>query len=111
MSPALALGVGLEALLTMPAELARLRAELAGVRQELAAISGRLPPMLVSTREAAERLGVSAKTIRRLAAAGEIRTAKIGGLLRIDLASAPAAHDNASLRAIPPRPARGPRPR
>lgn len=92
-----ALGAGLGRLLTIPTELAALRQELARVNEQLSEISERLPSSLVSVRDAAERLGVSTKTIRRMVAAGEIRSARIGHAVRVDLASAPAAHDAASI--------------
>lgn len=54
-------------------------------------------PSYLTLEQAAERLAVSPRTIRRLVASGHVRAYRIGGrLLRIDPASL-----EASLRPIP----------
>lgn len=64
-----------------------LRVEMADVRAKLAALAAATPPALVTVEVAAERLGKSTATIRRMAAAGGIPAKRVGRSWRIDLAS------------------------
>lgn len=74
-------------LLRMPSELAALRAEVAELRAELTAVRRALPPALVSVTVAAERLGVSVVTVRRMVKKGELPSVRVGGSIRVDLAA------------------------
>ncbi len=79
------IGAGLAALLHVPAEMAALREEIVGLRAEVIALREALPPMLVNVQQAAERLGVSVPTVRRLVRAGRLPSVHIGSSVRVDL--------------------------
>ena len=60
------------------------RPEAANVRHGVAADAGSAAEVLaVDYRQAAERLGVSARTVRRMVAAGELPVVEVGGCRRI----------------------------
>jgi excisionase family DNA binding protein len=60
---------------------------LAPVLAELAVLARAAPPALVDVETAAARLGLSAATVRRQAAAGELPARRVGRAWRIDLAA------------------------
>jgi excisionase family DNA binding protein len=64
-----------------------LRVELAPLRDQVAALAAAAPPALVDVETAAARLGLSAATVRRQAAAGELPARRVGRAWRIDLAA------------------------
>lgn len=69
------------------AQLQPLRAELARLVAELGDLRRSLPPTLAAVADAAERLGVSQSTIRRLVRTGEIPVVRVGRSVRVDLAA------------------------
>lgn len=81
-----AIEAGVSSLLRVPAELVEVQGQLRSIAVTLATILGRLPgSQLLDTREAAARLGVSPKTVRKLAHAGRLRSVRVGRELRIDV--------------------------
>jgi excisionase family DNA binding protein len=65
-----------------------LRVALAPIRAALEALTAASPPALVDVATAAERLGKSPATVRRMAAAGELPARRVGKRSwRIDLAA------------------------
>jgi excisionase family DNA binding protein len=78
-------------LMTVPQRLTAVEQQLAAVRDELGAVLKRLPPSLVSLKEAAQHLGVSVATLRRQAKSGRVATVRMGSRLLVDLARITAA--------------------
>ena len=69
----------------LEAKLLPISEALRGLAQEVESVRRALPPVLVTLREASRRLGVSESTVRRRVRDGQLRTLKIGGLVRVDL--------------------------
>ena len=69
----------------LDARLAPLRSDLERVTTELAAVRRALPPMLVSLKEAARRMGVSVKTATRRCQSGDWPSRRDGGRVLVDL--------------------------
>lgn len=65
---------------------AALAAELRRLVGEVAALRSALPPLLVTADVAAEVLGVSLSTVRRMIRAGDLPTRRLGHSVRIDIA-------------------------
>ncbi len=79
--------VAIEDLLRLPAKVEALTKEVAALRVEFEKLRALVPPQLVSVSEAARRLRVSEKTVRRYVQSGRLRSARIGASVRIDLAA------------------------
>lgn len=75
------------AFISLPVELMEMRKALRAIRDEIAGLRASSPPLLVGVKTAAERLGVSTMTIRRLIRAGELRYVRVGRSLRVDVSS------------------------
>lgn len=69
------------------AAIAPLTAEIRGLRSEVEALRSAVPPSFVNIEQAAERLGVSTKTVWRWCQSGEIKATRAGHRWMIDLAS------------------------
>jgi excisionase family DNA binding protein len=78
-------------LLALPAAVAALRAEVAEVKALLQGVQASLPPTLVTITDAAQRLGLTNRTVRRMLAAKKLRSIRIGETVRVDLSSIQAA--------------------
>jgi excisionase family DNA binding protein len=74
-------------LLALPEQVAQLRAEVAELKEMLRALHVALPPSVVSIAEAALKLGFNQRSVRRMLAEGRLRSVRVGGRVRIDLAS------------------------
>jgi excisionase family DNA binding protein len=82
-----ALGAAFAGLAAMPSGVAELRALLVRVNDRLERIEGRLPPTLVSLDDAAKALSVSRSTCKRMVAAGDLPSIRVGRLVRVDLSA------------------------
>jgi len=88
------------AMAEVPGVLRSLVAEVAALRAEVASLRSTLPPALVTLAEAAERLGVSVRTLRRRVKDGTLPVRRIGRSLRVDLdALRPASPDEVERQA------------
>ncbi len=83
----------LAGVLGLPTEVAALRAEVAELHAVLMSLRQAMPPMLVPVTVAAERLGVSVPTVRRLVRSGRLPSVKVGSSVRVDLATLRAVDD------------------
>ena len=63
------------------------REEVAPLREEVARLRAERQAEAVTPTEAARRLGVSVRTVRRMITRGELPSVKIGGARRVRLAS------------------------
>lgn len=70
----------------LDAKITPIRLQLEKVNAELAALRQTLPPQLLTIPEAAERLGLSATTVRRHIRTGALASRRIGRSLRVELA-------------------------
>lgn len=75
----------LRTLAEIPARLAALERQQAELARQVEATRRALPPRLLTTRQAAEVIGVSEGTVRRWVKSGSIPSLKIEGTTRIDL--------------------------
>ncbi len=67
-------------------ELAELRGEVRALAAQVEHLRRALPAQLVSMREAADRLGLSLSTVRRMAKHGDLPCRRMGRSVRVDLA-------------------------
>jgi excisionase family DNA binding protein len=76
-----------ESIARIPESQEQILRELAAIRIEIETIRRSLPPTLVPLAEAAQRLGISRSTIRRMLATKRLRSVRIGETVRVDLSS------------------------
>lgn len=79
--------LAIQDLLALPKTVAELKTAVEALTAKVETLQRALPPTLVGVKEAAERLGVQPRTIRARVADGTLRSIKLGGQIRIDLAS------------------------
>lgn len=79
------LATTLSAIGQIPAAFAELQREVRSLALALRGVEGRLPPQLVSVREAARALGCSVPTVRRKVGSGELASVRLGRTVRVDL--------------------------
>jgi excisionase family DNA binding protein len=84
-----ALYTAIEAVLGLPAEIAHLRAEVSLLRAEVERLRQSQAPVLVTVKEAAQRLSVTPRTVRRYIEQGKLRSVQFGDTPRVDLGSLP----------------------
>lgn len=82
-----ALAAVISTLIELPLRLARVEAQQREILDRLDALAAAAPPALVTVEAAVERLGLSAATIRRQLAAGELPGVRLAGRWRVDLAA------------------------
>lgn len=88
---AAALYTSIQALIAIPGELQRLREKVTALTTEVLTLRKAMPLTLVTVAEAARRLGVSQKTVKRHIEKGLLRGVRVGDRVRIDLGSLPDA--------------------
>jgi len=88
---ALAITTVMEAILSIPSELQGMRAEIAELRRQISVLQAVQPLSIVTVPEAAERLGVTVRTVRRMLKEGRLKSVRIGNRVRVDLSSVQAA--------------------
>jgi excisionase family DNA binding protein len=71
----------------MPETQEQILRELAAIRAEIETIRRSLPPTLMSVADAASRLGLSTRTVRRMVTARKLRSIRFGETIRVDLSS------------------------
>jgi len=82
-----AASVIMNAFLSVPEKQAQLLTELGARRREVALMQERLPPTLVSVQDAAQRLSVTPKTVRKWVRTGRLRSIRVDEVIRVDLGS------------------------
>jgi excisionase family DNA binding protein len=82
-----AASVIMNAFLSVPEKQAQLLTELGALRREVALMQERLPPTLVSVHDAAERLSLHPKTVRKWVRTRRLRSIQVDGVIRVDLGS------------------------
>lgn len=90
---AAALYAAMHNLLSVTTTINTLRQEIAGLRREVTELRRTTPPVLIPVSDAARRLGLSKKTVRRHIEQGLLRSVRIGNAIRVDLSSLPDALD------------------
>jgi excisionase family DNA binding protein len=79
------LATTLTALGSIPSAFAELQREVRALTHAVRKVDARLPPQLVSIREAASVLGCSTATVRRKLGNGELASVRLGHTVRVDL--------------------------
>ncbi len=87
---------GLAALLQLPIEMQALRSDVMQLRATVEQLRRALPPVLLSVGDAANALGVSTVTVRRMIRAGRLAHVRIGRSVKVDLTKTPVESVNAS---------------
>ena len=80
---------GLAALLQLPAELQALRSDVAQLGAAVEQLRRALPPVLLSVSDAANALGVSTVTVRRMVRAGKLAHVRVGRSVKVDMTRTP----------------------
>jgi len=81
----------LETLLAIPASLEAMAAEIAELRKQISVLQAVQPLAIVTVPEAAERLGVTQRTVRRMLREGRLKSVRVGNRVRVDLGTVKAA--------------------
>jgi excisionase family DNA binding protein len=87
---------GLAALLQLPAEMQALRTDVAQLRSAVERLRQAMPPKLLGVGDAANALGVSTVTVRRMIRNGRLAHVRIGRSVKVDLTRAPVESVNAT---------------
>ena len=88
---ALAITTVMEAILSIPLELQGMKAEIAELRRQISVLQAVQPLASVAVPEAAERLGVTQRTVRRMLKSGRLKSVRIGNRVRVDLSTVQSA--------------------
>ena len=88
---ALAIASVIEAVLSIPTELQGMKAEIAELRRQISVLQSVQPLSIVTVPEAAERLNVTQRTVRRMLREGRLKSVRIGNRVRVDLGTVQAA--------------------
>lgn len=88
---ALAITTVMEAVLSIPASLDAMKGEIAELRRQISVLQAIQPLSIVTVPEAAERLGVTQATVRRMLKAGRLRSVRVGNRVRVDLSTVQSA--------------------
>jgi excisionase family DNA binding protein len=86
-----AIATVVEAVLSIPTSLEAMKAEIAELRRQISVLQAVQPLSIVTVPEAAERLGVTQRTVRRMLRAGRLKSVRIGNRVRVDLGTVQAA--------------------
>jgi excisionase family DNA binding protein len=81
------LAASLTALLELPQQVQALTARVAELQETVGRVAAATPRALVSVAQAAERLGVSVKTLRRRIKARELAVVRVGSRVLVDLSA------------------------
>ncbi len=81
----------LETLLAIPASLEALKTEVVELRRQITVLQAVQPLAIVSVPEAAERLGVTQPTVRKMLRDGRLKSVRVGNRVRVDLSTVQAA--------------------
>lgn len=87
---------GLAALLQLPIEMQALRSDVMQLSCAVEQLRRALPPVLLSVGDAANALGVSMVTVRRMIRSGRLAHVRIGRSVKVDLTKTPVESVNAS---------------
>jgi len=84
---ALAIATVMESVLSIPAALEAMAGEIAELRRQISVLQAVQPLAIVTVPEAAERLGVTQRTVRRMLKTGRLKSVRIGNRVRVDLST------------------------
>jgi excisionase family DNA binding protein len=85
---------GLAALLQLPVEMQALRSDVAQLRATVDQLRRALPPVLLSVHDAANALGVSTVTVRRMVRSGKLAHVRVGRSVKVDMTRTPVESTN-----------------
>lgn len=83
--------MAVETLLSIPASIEALKQEIADLKRQISVLQAVQPLAIVTVPEAAERLNVTQRTVRRMLKEGRLKSVRIGNRVRVDLSTVQAA--------------------